>query len=266
MSDAMGKKIKLWDGIIEYGDPVPDTRTKAVRADIEARLVEFDHHKEPLLNILRDAHNHSPKSEPFNEDKWWFHLGSLARIYSWQARVKQETMPVAEREARLRALAKALGNARGLTDKALQDDVGDDLFSAWWEETNEPPGSMVRNSDDSIALVPNADEKFREAVTGLAALEAAARQAVSEAHDKRTGRGRTGTVPPDCIDTLWLLYRDSTGMEPGAGHGPFVRFVCAFLAAIRANVSEDHVVDLAQKARSRAHTTPSKEGSSPFDD
>ena len=114
MSDAVGKKIKLWDGIIEYDEPVPDARTEAVRAAIEARLVEFDHHKEPLLNILRDAHNHSPKS--------------------------------------------------------------------------------------------------------------------------------------------------------GAGHGPFVRFVCAFLAAIRANVSEEYVVELAQKARSRARTNPSKGGPSPFDD
>jgi EmrB/QacA subfamily drug resistance transporter len=68
------------------------------------------------------------------------------------------------------------------------------------------------------------------------------------------------------FDTLWALYRDSTGAEPGAGHGPFVRFVCAFLAAIRASVSEKYVVELVQNARSRTRTNPSKEGPSPFDD
>jgi hypothetical protein len=247
-------------------DDLGKTKTEAVRAAIEARFVEFDHHKEALLSILRDAHNHSPKSEPFNDDKWWFHLTSLARIYSWQARVKQERMPVADREARLHELAKALGKARDLTDKAMQDDVGDDLFSAWWDETDEPPASVVWNDDGSFAPVRNADEMFKETVAALAALATAALRAASEVHEKRTGRGRTGTVPPDCIDTLWVLYRDSTGTEPGAGHGPFVRFVCAFLAAIRANVSEDYVVELAQKARSRARTYSSKEGPSPFDD
>jgi hypothetical protein len=266
MSDDVGKKIKHWDGIIEYGDPAPDARTEAVRAAIEARLVEFDHHKGPLLNILRDAHNNSPKSEPFNDDKWWLQLTILGNLYSGQAIGKKETMPVADREARLRELAKASGKARDLTDKAMKDDVGDDLFSAWWEETNELRASVVWNDDGSFAPVRNADEMFEEAVAGLAALEKAARRAANEAHEKRTGRGRTGTVPPDCIDTLWVLYRDSTGAEPGAGHGPFVRFVCAFLAAIRANVSEEYAVELAQKARSRMRTYSSKGISSPFDD
>src|ERR1022692_325054 len=38
-----GKKIKLWDGIIEHDEPAPDARTQAVKAAIEVRLVEFDH-------------------------------------------------------------------------------------------------------------------------------------------------------------------------------------------------------------------------------
>ena len=191
----------------------------------------------------------------------------VARMYYRQTIVKQETMPVADREARLRELAKALGKARGMTDKAMQDDVGDDLFSAWWEGTNEPRASVVRNDDGSIALVGIADEMFKEAVAGLAALETAALRAASEAHEERTRhRGpRRGTVPPDCIDTLAAVYRGSTGAKPGAGHGPFVRFVCAFLAAIRANISEDYVVELAQNARSRARTNCSKWAPSPFD-
>ena len=98
MSDAGGKKIKLWDGIIEHDEPAPDARKQAVKAAIEVRLVEFDHHKEVLLNILRDAYNHSPKSKPFDERKSWRCLTSVASMYHHQKIVKQETMPVADRE------------------------------------------------------------------------------------------------------------------------------------------------------------------------
>lgn len=249
-------------------EPVPDGRTDAVKAAIEAGLVEFDHHKEALLTLLRDAHNHSPKSEPLDEHKSWFQLTSLASTYYWQARVKQMTMPVADREARLRELANALRKARGMTDKAMQNDVGEDLFSAWWEGTSEPLASVIRNDDGSFGLVRIADEMFKKVVAGLAALETAALRAAIEAHEERVGHGgpRSGGMLPGCIDALAALYRDSTGARPGAGHGPFVRFVCAFLAAIRANISEDYVVELAKNARSRAHTNPSKWGPSPFDD
>lgn len=257
----------------EKKEPVPDARheqsfrrTEAVKADIKVRLLEFDQHKEVLLNILRDAHNHGHKSEPFNENRWWHYLTSLAHTHYWQARVKQETMPAADREARLRELAKALGKARGITDKAMRDDVGGDLFSAWWEGTDEPL-SVVRDDDGSIVLVRTVDELFKEAVAGLAALETAALRAAGEAHEERTRhRGpRRWTVPPDCIDTLWILYRGSTGVEPGAGHGPFVRFVRAFLAAIRANISEDYVVELVKDARSRVRANSIKWGPSPLE-
>jgi hypothetical protein len=226
----------------EEKEPVPDARheqsLRRVNAAIEAGLVEFDRHKKELLTILRDAYDRGLKPEPFDEDKTWSHLTSLARIHYWQARVKQETMPVADREARLRELAKALGKARGVTDKAMQDDVGDDLLSAWLERTDEPRASVVRNDDGSFALVRIADEMFKEAVAGLAALETAARRAASEAREQRAGHSgpKRATMLLDYIGTLAALYRDSTGAKPGAGLGPFVRFVCAFLAAIRDNM------------------------------
>jgi hypothetical protein len=69
----------------------------------------------------------------------------------------------------------------------------------------------------------------------------------------------------DYVGTLAAVYRESTGAKPGAGHGPFVRFVCAFLAAIRANISEDYAVELVQNARSWARTRGNWK-SSPFDD
>jgi hypothetical protein len=151
-------KIKLWGGIIEYDKSVSDAKTLAVKAAMEAGLVEFDQHKKALLNILHDAHDHGAKSAPFDEDQSWSHLIGLAGIHYRQARVKQERRPVADRDARLRELAKALGKARTMTDRAMQDDVGNDLFSAWWEGTNE---SVVRDDDGSIVQVRTIDEMFK---------------------------------------------------------------------------------------------------------
>ena len=139
--DKPNDTIKSWNGVIEFEKPVPDARTEVVRAAIDAGLLKFEDHKEALLTILRDAHNHRPESEPFDEPKSWVRLINLAGTYFWQARVKQMTMDPGERVARLGKLARALGKARGMTDKAMQDDVGDDLFSAWWEGTNEPLAS-----------------------------------------------------------------------------------------------------------------------------
>ena len=54
MSDAGGKKIKIWDGIVEYDEPVPDTRAEVVKAAIGTSLTAFEKHKEALLGMLRD--------------------------------------------------------------------------------------------------------------------------------------------------------------------------------------------------------------------
>jgi hypothetical protein len=102
-------------------------------------------------------------------------------------------------------------------------------------------------------------------VTGLAALETAAVRAAGEAHEERARRSgpRKRTMLLDYVSTLAAVYRESTGAKPGAGHGPFVRFVCAFLAAIRTNISEDYAV--VQNARSWWRTRGNWT-SSPFDD
>jgi hypothetical protein len=174
-------------------------------------------------------------------------------------------MAAAARKAHLSKLATALKQSRTLVE-AMHDDVGNDLFSAWCEGTDEPLVSLVRNDDGSLATVRLPEERFKKAVAGLAALETAALRAAGEAHDKREGRGRpkgTAVLPTGYIEVLATRYRESTGAKPGVGSGPFVRFVCAFLAAVgRANISEDYVVELAQKARSWALNHPS--GHSPF--
>jgi hypothetical protein len=60
MSDAGGEKIKLWDGIIEYDEPVPGAKTEAVKATIDAGLTAFGRHQEALLEILRNEHGSMP--------------------------------------------------------------------------------------------------------------------------------------------------------------------------------------------------------------
>jgi len=258
-TDKPRRKNTLWDIKIE--------RTEAVEA--RAGLVEFNHHKKALLTILRNVYMCGLKSVPFDADKSWHRLIRLAHFYFWREKMKQETMPAADRVERLRELAKALDRARGMADKAMQDDVGNDLFRAWVAEIKLPPVSRRRRlkaarSMPSV-LVCIADEIKKE-VASLATLEKVARRAANEAHK---GRGRpkgASVLPLDYIIGLAVLYRDSTGTKPEARRKSFAGFVYAFLAAIgRPTILEDSVVKLVRKARSRALTNPSGWPPSPFD-
>ena len=250
--------VKLWDGIISYDELVSSARTQAVRAAIDAGLLKFEHHKEVLLTILRDAHNDGPKSECFDEGRTWFHLTNLADTYHWETRVKQETMPSGDRAKRLLILAKALGKARSLTDKAMRDDVGDDLFSAWQKEISEPPVSVIRNDDGSLALLQNAEERFKKELAGLAALEIAAQKAADTARRERVGGGRprgTSALPPGYILTLADFYRKSTATEAAIDDGPFARFVRAFLDAVGQDdrITERHLIEMIEDAFVQEH-------------
>jgi hypothetical protein len=261
-------KVELWGGIITFDKPTPSAQTERILSAIDAGLVRFEQHKPALITILRNAHDGVLQPEPFDETKSWSGLTSLARSFFWRARVSQETMPAADRMPRLDQLATALKKSRAIVDAAMQDDIGDDLFSAWCEGTDEPLVSLVRNDDGSLATVRMPEETFKKAVESLAALETAALHAAN--HEKRPGRGRrkgTTVLSAGYIEVLAARYREATGAKPGAGRGPFVRFVCAFLAAIgKANISEDYVIELARAARSSARTRPSGWASSPFDD
>jgi len=258
-------KVELWGGIIQYDKPTPSVQAEVIHAAIEAGLGRFEQHKTALIAILRDAHRGPPK---FDELKSWSFLTRLAHSFFWQARSKLETMPGARRKSRLDELARALKHSRTLVDAAMQDQVGDDLFSSWCAGINEPLVSLVRNNDGSLAAVLGPEELFRKAVSGLAGLETAALHSADQV--KSPGRGRrpgTTVLPVGFIEALAALYRETTRRKPGTGSGPFVRFVCAFMAAVgMANISTDHVEKLAQAAASRAHTHPSGWAPSAFDD
>jgi hypothetical protein len=101
-------------------------------------------------------------------------------------------------------------------------------------------------------------------VAGLADLETAALRAADEV-PKRRGRPK-GTVllPWEFIATLAEIYQSSTELKPGAGDGPFARFVYAFITALgRANIEYDSIVDAIKDTRDRARMRPRP---SPFDD
>lgn len=246
-------------------DPVESARMKAFKAAIEVKMTAFSNHKQPLLAILREAYDCGPQADPFDMEKSWHRLETSAHQYFLQERAKQEAMSSAKCEARLRAIAAALKQASNLIEAAKQDEVGDALFSAWYEKADLPLASPVRNDDGSLFMTAPADEAFERAVTCLEELEIAACRAADDAH---RGRGRPSgarVLPVGYIETLAAQYRASTGARPVPGHGPFVRFVCAFLAALgRANISEGHVVDLIRDATSWANTHPNEWAPSPF--
>jgi hypothetical protein len=270
VSDTDSKKIKRsksvtrWGGILKFDKPAPSAVTERVLGAIEAGLVKFEEHKTALITILRIAHNRDPKSEPFNEVKTWRSLTSCAHTYHWEAIVKQETIPVADRVSRLGNLANALGKARELTDKAMQDDqVCNDLFWAWCEGANEPLQRIVRKNKRTFTLVQAPQEAaFNNLVMGIAALETVALKAKTEVEGKKSGKGRpksTSVLPPGHILALANVYRKSTGRKPSADKALFARLVREFLSAVgRENhtrdqpMSERHLLEIIEAALTKA--------------
>jgi hypothetical protein len=120
MSDAGNKK--LWDRIIEYDEPLPDAEMEELKAEIDAGLAAFEQHKISLLEHLQNVYQLGPKSEPFDAEKSWRGLTSLAGLYFWRARLKQDTVPAAHRVERLRDLARTLGRARRQAKMAMRDE------------------------------------------------------------------------------------------------------------------------------------------------
>jgi hypothetical protein len=198
-----------------------------------------------------------PKSKRFDAEKSWRPLDRIAWMYFWHEGERRRTTPAADRVRRLRELAKALGRARRLVEKAIQDDVGNDLFSAWcdanvrYDIDPAPPLTLVR-----------IDDEFEKVIASLPALEIAALRAADEI-PKKDGRPRgTALLRWDFIEVLAKIYRNSTDSKPGAGDGPFARFVYEFITALgRRNVEYPSIVDAIKDTRNQVRMR-----SSPFDD
>jgi hypothetical protein len=190
------------------------------RETYATELVAFEQHKTGLLDILRKAHD--PKSQPFDEQFAWHALIRAAVWFSRRKKIDRKRLLPARCRERLLDWAKELKRSGKMADKAMQDDVGIDLFRGWWLET--------KGGDLSPEAIKAVADEITDAVTKVAALEAAARRGAG-AFVKRVGpREGTGLLSMHDIINLRSLYRQSTGREPRGG--PFVEFVEQFLVAM----------------------------------
>jgi hypothetical protein len=234
----------MWDpGIVQAA---------AAKALVAADLAAFEWHKKALLENLRKVCERGHKFKPFDADKSWDQITLLAKSFFGRAKIKQMTATIlpARRVERLRDIAKALGRARSMVNKAMQDDVGHDLFDAW-NDISAASGIGFNGGGRTVPFFL-ADE-FEEVVAGLTTLEKAACNAADRWRTKSGPRKGTGRLPPTYIKKLEGVYRNSTGREPGGG-GPFAQFVREFLDAIGQgdDKSGGYVVEAIKYARKRA--------------
>jgi hypothetical protein len=211
-------------------------------ASIEERLTEFRKHKETLLSHLQKAYERGSKTEPFDKDKLWSELETVARVQHTVEKITRETMDAAERKARLRKLADVLTRARSTLEDAMRSpDLTVDLIDSW-----EGPTEYVEAGGDLVYI--DIEGEIEKVMKGLAALEKAAAQAVSGTQ-RNPGRPRGSSVlSPAYIRPLADLYRKCTGLKPGAGQGPFARFVGEYLIAIGLGlIGEDRLVDIIKR-------------------
>ncbi len=235
----------IWD--IVFDEQVPD-------ASLDASLIAFNKHKETILDMLRSKHERGSKSKPFDADRSWRDLSHLAELYFWEAKIKPEARPASDHVERLRDLAKALGRARRMAEKAMQGDIGRDLFRAVFfnKKSQASPFSLawVPPDDDDPPFDPvHLADTIKNVVAGLATLETAANRAADDMRIRGRPKG-TGVLSSGYILALALTYRESTGHKPGAGNGPFARFVGAFLEALgRSNITSTTLIGTIKDAR-----------------
>ena len=214
---------------------------------VASDLAKFD--PNDLLDILISVRERGLGPAAFDAEASRRELTRLADWYFW--RRKQETIPNA---ARAKLFAQLATN---------NDEVSHGLFKVLYEVANGPfKGAPIKSIETSpVTLTRN---ELNEAMAGLLTLETAARRAATNVR-RRGGRPKgTAALPPECIVHLAMLFRSSTGTRPGAGEGPFARFVSAFLNAVGRAIADSAVIDAIKDARAQSLQQPSGWPSSPF--
>jgi hypothetical protein len=204
-TDKPGETVKISDAILSER-PAPSV----VRA-IKTNLAEFNKRKDKLIDHLKGC---SPGSEQLDEEKLWRNLTSLAQY-----------------KARLRKLAEILHRASNLAERVRQDNIGVDLVSALFDGAlpRDPPGQIVHD-DGTLRVVHFSNIGFAKMVATLATYQAVALRTADDV--PAVPPGKTPILPRSFIIALAEVYRRSTGRKPGAGKGPFARFVVQFRAAL----------------------------------
>jgi len=255
------KPNDILDSDKELERAILDDQMEAYKAEIELKLADFSSHREHLLSLLRDAHDRGTKAEPFDKDKSWLRIETTAYQYLAREKVKQNITSSPDHEARYRAIADAMQRARSMIAEVRQYDLAGYLIREWLQGTKQLADATEQYRD--LLYFELELEKITESLTKL---EGAANQVADEA---QRGRGRpkgNSVLPWNYIYALAGDYRNSTGRKPGAGSGPFSRFVWEFLIALgRPNVEYVSVVDAIKDTRSWARMHP-EPGPSPFDE
>jgi hypothetical protein len=233
---------------------------KTIQEMLASDLAEFDPHRSDLLAILITVRKRGLGPADFDEEQLWRDLARLAEWYFLRERKEQETIPNAVRAKLLGQLAKALGRACPVFK---EDGVVDDLVRSIYEAANGPltPGAIPKIEPSAVSHSLDVVDK---SIAGLLILETAARRAAANVR-RQDGRPKgTSVLPPEYLVRLAMLFRSSTGTRPGAGEGPFARFVSAFLNAVGRTIADSTVIDAIKNARAQSLQQPSGWPFSPF--
>lgn len=219
-----GKWVSHWDGIIQSYELEPDAEQQAFEAAIAAGVAAFETHRENVLTVLQNARERGPRSDPFDADRAWDHLKRRAWQYFWLKKAKQKARPPRDRSKRLGKIAKVLHEACRLIDEAKQDQLIDDLYSAWLDQ------NISDTVPEEPLVIVRLPDEFEKVLAALSTLEATTLHALKDAPS--TTPGPVAVLPRAFIGVLADVYLELTGRKPGAGRGPFYRFVMTFRAAI----------------------------------
>jgi hypothetical protein len=233
-----------WGGLLQSYETGPTPESKAIEAAIEDTVAAFGLHKDNLLGVLLNAWERGPKPQAFDKEKAWDRLSRLAWHYFWVERVKQERRPARDRAKRLQKIANVLNKASRLFDDAKQDTLIDYLYSAWCDlivrggaapQCVTESDMIVHMRDVSYAAPKGTGhvrlrDEFVKLLGALIALEAATLRALKDTPSTKPGPVRV--LPLEFIVLLADEYLSLCGRPPGAGQGPFYRFVMHFRAAI----------------------------------
>ena len=241
--DDSVQRREISDNVISFAELALDPNVEAIRGAIEVKLAGFERHMPALLDILRSANRCRSAPGSFDSATVGRRLHGIAEFYFWRGAVK--AVSASAPKSRLRTLKKTLAAACALIDETLQSDAGDDLCWAWWEaqsEYSETAGNFV----DLLYI----ERGFKEAVAELVTLQTAASRVADKPPMKQ--EGRPTVLPQDLVVSLAHLYREATERKPGAGPGPFARFVAEFLEAIGLrDIASATVIDAIKRARER---------------
>jgi hypothetical protein len=235
----MRDEIDLWDGLIEIPRAAPDRRLETFKAHREQAFAKLEAKRQELLSCLQSTYELTDR--PFDERRAWLGIEVSAHTYLVHKDMQENDMSPAACRQRFREIAESIWNLRSELERALREpDISNELMWSWFE---------TAQLEDGLYHVEWA---FRDMVISFAAFEKRLHQATAEIPIKR---GAKRSPKRRCIFELATTFRSCTGKVPGAGDGPFARFVCTFFEIIESDKSDtSEVLDLIKSVRAEAQT------------